>query len=70
MIHWNFKDASLGTVLESSLCLPPLDPDQTDTQPLLFTTFMVAPLLPMSSLYIEQKFSGSNEAGKNVDDIG
>jgi hypothetical protein len=44
--------------------------DEKDTRSFVFDTFMAAPLLPTSLLYDERKFSGSDEAGENVDDVG
>jgi len=36
----------------------------------VFDTFLAAPLLQTTGVYTEQKFSGSDEAGNNVDTIG
>jgi hypothetical protein len=37
---------------------------------LVFKTFLAAPLLDMSNLYTERKFSGSTTAGHSIDVVG
>ncbi len=62
----------MGTV-SSDLLGPSLEGgsnSESNSQPLVFDTFMASALLPPSPLYLERKFSGSNEAGRNVDDVG
>lgn len=60
-IRWNSRGAFLGKVIDFWL---------DDTSSLLFETFLAAPLLDMSGLYTERKFSGSTMAGRSIDVVG
>ncbi|KAF5364774.1 hypothetical protein D9758_009288 [Tetrapyrgos nigripes] len=59
-LSWNSKDAFLAKLTQ------PLDSpvDDNDTS-LVFDTFLVVPLLDFGGLFVERKFSGNNEVGKN-----
>lgn len=60
-IRWNTRGAFIGTVADGRL---------DDMSSLVFKTFLAAPLLDMSSLYTERKFSGSTTAGHSIDVVG
>lgn len=68
-IRWNFEGAFLGTV-EATEIGPAPEEGEKDNRPLVFTTFLAAPFIATSGLYTERKFSGGDEAGDNIDDIG
>ncbi|KAF5334157.1 hypothetical protein D9758_014812 [Tetrapyrgos nigripes] len=59
-LSWNSKDAFLTKLTQ------PLDsPVDDDNTSLVFNTFLVVPLLDFGGLFVERKFSGNNEVGKN-----
>jgi len=60
-MRWNTCGAFIGTVTNAWL---------TDRSSLVFETFLAAPLLDMSNLYTERKFSGSMTAGQSIDVVG
>ena len=43
---------------------------EEDLRSLSFPTFLVAPLVATTGLYTERKFSGSDAAGNNLDEVG
>ncbi|EDR06692.1 uncharacterized protein LACBIDRAFT_328608 [Laccaria bicolor S238N-H82] len=67
-IHWNFQDAFIGDV--SSGMLPCPDIGEEDLRSLSFLTFLAVPLITTTGLYTERKFSGSDAAGNNLDEVG
>ena len=68
-ICWNFEGAFLGTVEASKIGSAP-EEGEKDNRPLIFTTFLAAPFIATTGLYTERKFSGGDEAGNNIDDVG
>ena len=68
-IRWNFFGAFLGSVAASDIQDAPSQ-GVDDQRSLLFPDFLATPLLSTKGLYNERKFSGSEEAGNNGDDIG
>jgi len=68
-IRWNSQDAFLGSVDSADIGTPPAEGEE-DNRALIFSDFLATPLLSTAGLYTERKFSGSNEAGDSVDDIG
>jgi hypothetical protein len=68
-IRWNSQDAFLGSVDSVDIGMPPAEGEE-DNRALIFPDFLATPLLSTAGLYTERKFSGSNEAGDSVDDIG
>lgn len=68
-IHWNFEGTFLGTV-EASKVVPAPKEGGKDNWPLVFTTFLSALFISTTGLYTEHKFSGGDEAGNNIDDVG
>lgn len=68
-IRWNSYGAFLGSVAASDIQSAPSE-GADDQRSLLFPDFLGTPLLSTGGLYDERKFSGSDEAGNNSDDIG
>lgn len=60
-IRWNTEGAFIGTATNGWL---------DDTSSLVFETFLAAPLLDISGLYTERKFSGSTTARASIDVVG
>ena len=56
-IRWNAAGSFIGTVNEEDATLE-------------FNTFLAAPFLDTSTLYVERKFSGSTTAGRSKDIVG
>lgn len=62
--------AFMGKVIQiEKIADPPKDGEQ-DSCSLVFSTFMVLPLLPSGTLCREVKFSGSAKVGLNYDSLG
>lgn len=58
-MKWNISTAFIGKLTEK---LPDaLGKDEPDSRSLVFSVFMVLPLLPSGALCREVKFSGSEE---------
>lgn len=68
-IRWNYAGAFLGSVAKSDIADAP-EKDVEDDRSLLFPDFLGTPLLSTNGLYTERKFSGTDQAGDNVDNIG
>lgn len=59
----------MGSVKKENIGAPPNEGEE-DNWSLIFPDFLATPLLSTAGLYTERKFSGCNEAGHSVDDIG
>lgn len=68
-IRWNFEGAFIGTVEASEIGPAPKEGEK-DNRALIFTAFLAAPFIATTGLYTERKFSGGDEAGNNIDDVG
>ena len=68
-IRWNSHGAFLGSVNVADIGECPSE-GKEDTRSLIFSDFLATPLLSTGGLYKERKFSGSDQAGDSIDDIG
>jgi myosin-heavy-chain kinase len=67
-MHWNFKGAFIGRVLE--LAAAP-DEGEVDERSLVFMDFLAAPLLEINNeTGEERKFSGNEDIAHNKDPLG
>ncbi|KIJ98777.1 hypothetical protein K443DRAFT_103331 [Laccaria amethystina LaAM-08-1] len=67
-ICWNFEGAFIGKV--TSGMLPHPADGEEDNRSLIYPIFLAAPLITTTGLYTERKFSGSDQAGNNNDEVG
>ncbi|KAG1732368.1 hypothetical protein EDB19DRAFT_2005128 [Suillus lakei] len=67
-MKWNISTAFIGKLTEKLADAP--GKDGPDSWSLVFSVFMVLPLLPSGALCKEIKFSGSAEVGLNPDSLG
>ncbi|KAG1880233.1 hypothetical protein C8R48DRAFT_588610 [Suillus tomentosus] len=67
-MKWNISTAFIGKLTEKLPDAP--GKDEPDSRSLVFSVFMVLPLLPSGALCREVKFSGSEEVGLNPDSLG
>ncbi|KAG1741931.1 hypothetical protein EDB19DRAFT_1971127 [Suillus lakei] len=67
-MKWNISTAFIGKLTEKLADAP--GKDRPDSRSLVFSVFMVLPLLPSGALCKEIKFSGSAEVGLNPDSLG
>ncbi|KAG1717723.1 hypothetical protein EDB19DRAFT_1652581 [Suillus lakei] len=67
-MKWNISTAFIGKLTEKLADAP--GKDGPDSRSLVFSVFMVLPLLPSGALCKEIKFSGSAEVGLNPDSLG
>ncbi|KAG2144453.1 uncharacterized protein EDB93DRAFT_1251689 [Suillus bovinus] len=67
-MKWNISTAFIGKLTEKLPDAP--GKDEPDSRSLIFSVFMVLPLLPSGALCREVKFSGSKEVGLNPDSLG
>ncbi|KAJ4500375.1 kinase-like domain-containing protein [Lentinula lateritia] len=70
-LTFNITDAFVGTTILPipSGGLPMEESIENDDRSLLYNTFLVVPLLTISGLYQEKKFSGNSMIGYNDDDF-
>jgi hypothetical protein len=66
-MRWNISGAFIEKLIGKLADTPK---NGKDLRSLIFSVFMVLPLLPTGALCKEIKFSGSEEVGANVDSLG
>ncbi|KAG2032502.1 kinase-like domain-containing protein, partial [Suillus americanus] len=67
-MRWNISGAFIGKLIGK--LADALKNGEEDSRSLVFSVFMVLPLLPTGALCQEIKFSGSEEVGVNHDSLG
>ena len=67
-LHFNAAGAFLGLAVDNVLSHP--NNGKPDTRTIVYRTFLAAPYIASADGFIEQKWSGTNQAGDNKDPIG